>query len=59
MDFAGIFEKAQGDGMDRGVSPSLVEETSSPIQLGEIVLVRLAAPEFHVGDFEIAPEMAG
>ena len=27
--------------------------------MSEVVLIRLAAPEGHVGDLEIAPEVAG
>lgn len=43
--------------MHRRVPPPLVEKPARPIQMLEIILIRLAAPEFHVCDFKIAPEM--
>ena len=45
--------------MHRRVPPSLVEEAAGAIQVVEVVLVSLAAPEVHVADLEVAPEVAG
>lgn len=56
---AGVLEQAQSDGMDGRVPPPLVEEAAGAVQVVEVILVRLAAPELHVGDLEVAPEMAG
>lgn len=40
------------------ISPSLVEESPTPVEMVKVIGIRLAAPELHVGDFEIRPEMA-
>ena len=44
--------------MDWGVAPSLVEKASSAVQMRKVILICLAAPEIHVCNFKIAPEMA-
>lgn len=59
MDLARVFEKAQCDGMHRGIAPSLVEESTGSIQVVEIIFVGLATPKFHICNLEIRPEMAG
>lgn len=41
------------------ISPSLIKETSCAIQVVEIILISFTPPKTHIGDFEIAPEMAG
>lgn len=44
--------------MDRRITPSFIEESSSAIEVLKIVLVRLAPPEFHIGNFKVTPEVA-
>lgn len=44
--------------MHRRIPPPLVEEPPRAIQMLEILLIRLAPPEVHVRDLEVAPEMA-
>lgn len=57
--FALVFEEPKGDGMNRRIPPSFIEESTSTIQMVEVVLIGLTPPEIHVSDFEITPEMAG
>ena len=59
VDFAGVLEEAECDGVDGRVAPALVEEAAGAIEVLEIVLVSPAAPKGHVGDLEVAPEVAG
>ena len=59
MYLARILEQAQGNGMHRRIAPALVEEAPRPIQVAEVILVGLRAPETHVGDLEVRPEVAG
>ena len=44
--------------MYRGIAPSLVEESARPVQVLEVVLIRLAPPKIHITNLEIAPKMA-
>lgn len=59
MDFTCVLEQSQRDRMHWSISPPLVKEPPGPIQVLEVILVCLAPPKFHVGNLEIAPEMAG
>ena len=54
-----ILKQSQGDGMYRRITPALVEETSRPVQVLEVSFVGFRAPEIHIGDFEVGPEVAG
>ena len=54
-----ILKQAQGDGMYRRIPPAFVEETSRPVQVLEVSFVGFRAPEIHIGDFEVGPEVAG
>lgn len=45
--------------MHRGISPSLIEEPASSIQMRKVVFVRLASPEIHIGNLKITPEVTG
>lgn len=58
MDFARVLEQSQRDRVHGSISPSLIKEPSCAIQMLEILLVCFAPPEFHVGNLEIAPEVA-
>ena len=44
--------------MYRRITPALVKEPACAIEVVEVVLVRLAAPEIQIRDLEITPEMA-
>ena len=55
VDLVLIQEKTRGDGMHRGVTPSLVEETTVTIQGLEEVDVRLASEPIKVADLEVGP----
>ena len=59
MDFTAVLEQRQRDRVDGCIAPALVEEPTRPIEMREVVLVGLGAPELHVGDFKIAPEVTG
>lgn len=58
MHFTRIFEKPNCNTVNRCITPSLVKEPSSPVQVVEVVLVDFASPEFHICNLKIAPEMA-
>lgn len=45
--------------MNGRVAPALIEETSSTIQVLEVVVVLLAPEEVQVSNLEVRPEMAG
>lgn len=59
MDFALVLKETEGDAVHWRVAPSLIEEAARTIEVLEVVLIRLRAPEVHVADLKIAPEMAG
>lgn len=59
VDLACILEEAQRNTVHRSIAPSLVEEPTSPIQMIEIILVCLAAPEAQIRNLKIAPEVTG
>lgn len=59
MDIPAVFEKTQRDTVDGGITPTLVEETSSTIKMFEILLIRGRSPEIQIRNLEITPEMAG
>lgn len=50
--------KSSGDGVDRRVTPALVEETTGMVQGGEVVDVGIGAEPIQVADLEVGPEMA-
>lgn len=58
MDLARVLKEAEGDAVDGRITPALVEETTCTVEVVEIVLIRLASPKLHVGDFKVAPEVA-
>lgn len=58
VDFVCVFEQAKCDRMDGCVAPSLIEEASRSIEMIEVVFVHLGAPEVHIPDLEIRPEVA-
>ena len=45
--------------MNGSIAPALVEETSSTIQVLEVVVILLATEEVQVSNLEVGPEMAG
>lgn len=58
VNLASILEQAKGDAVHGGITPTLIEEAPSAIQVGKVVFVFLTAPEGEVGDFKVGPEMA-
>lgn len=58
MNLARVLKQPQRNGMHRRIAPALVEEASRPVQMVEVVLVRLRPPEAHVSDLKVAPEVA-
>ena len=59
MDLTRILKQPKSDGVHRRITPALVKEPTSPVQMLEIRLIRFRAPEIHVGDFEVGPKVAG
>jgi len=57
MDPAGILKQPQRNGVHRRIPPPFVKEPPRPVQMLEIVLIRLTPPEIHIRNLEIAPEM--
>lgn len=45
--------------MHRRVSPPLIKEAPRAVQVVKVVFVLSRAPEVHIGDFKVAPEVAG
>lgn len=58
MNLALVLEQTKRDTVDGCVTPSLIEETTSAVQVIEVVLVDLATPKVHVGNLKVAPEVA-
>lgn len=59
MEFPPVLEQAESYAVDWRIAPSLIKEAACAVEMVEIVFVGLAAPEIHVCDFKVAPEMAG
>lgn len=59
MDLVTVFKQGQRNTVDGGVTPSFVKEAAGAVQMVKVVLVRLAAPEGHVGNLKVTPEVAG
>lgn len=59
VDLALIREHAERDRVHGGVAPALVEEAAGAVEVLEVLLVLAAAPEVHVADLEVGPEVAG
>ena len=57
VDLALVLKQSQRDAMYRRITPSLVKEASGTVEILKIILVRFAAPEVHVGNLEVAPEV--
>lgn len=57
VDSADILEQSERNTMHRGVAPSLVEEPAGTIQMIEIILIGLTAPETQIRNLKVAPEM--
>jgi hypothetical protein len=48
-------EKTGSNGVDRGITPTLVEETTVLIEALEVVHIWLRAKPIEVADFEVGP----
>ena len=57
MNLTLILKQTQRNRMHRRIPPPLIKEPTRPIQMVEIILIRLTPPKLHVCDFEVAPEM--
>lgn len=54
-----VLEQTQSNTVNWRIAPTFVEETAGPVEMVEVILIHLAAPEAHVTNLEVAPEMAG
>lgn len=54
-----LLKQSQCNGMDGCIPPTFVEESACAIEVFEIRFIRFRTPKVHVGDFKVAPEMAG
>lgn len=59
VDLVDVFEETQRNRMHGCVAPALVKEATCTIEVLEVSFVGWRAPELHVGDFEVGPEVAG
>jgi hypothetical protein len=59
MNLGCVREETNTNRVYRSIAPSLVEETTRPIQMVEVSRILLAPEELHISDFEVGPEMAG
>lgn len=57
VDSARILKQPQRNRVHRRVAPPLVKEPPRPVQMLEIVLIRLTPPELHIRNLEVTPEM--
>lgn len=58
MHLTAVLKQPNSHAMYRCISPPLIEKASCSIKMVEVVFVRLTAPELHIRDLKIAPEMA-
>ena len=58
VDLARILEQPQRNTVHRSITPSLIEESTSAVQMIEVILIRLAAVEIQIPNLEVAPEVA-
>lgn len=58
MDFCRVGKETKSNTVHRCITPALIEEASSTVQVVEVRLILWRTPEAHVCDLEIAPEMA-
>lgn len=59
MNLGCVREETNTNRMYRSIAPSLVEETTRPVQMVKVSRILLAPEELHVSDLEVGPEMAG
>jgi hypothetical protein len=59
MDLAGILEETQSNTVDGSITPAFIEETTGAIEMVKVFLVCRRAPEVHVCNLKVAPEVAG
>lgn len=58
MNLAGILKETKSNAVYGGVTPALVEKATGAVKVVEVVFVGLTAPEVHVCDLKVAPEVA-
>lgn len=59
MNLGRIFKQTQSNRVNRRITPSLVEESTSAVQVLEVCLVLVTPEEIQVTDFKVRPEVAG
>lgn len=59
VNLALVLKQTQRDTVHGSVAPAFVKEAASLVEVLKVLLVDLAAPKLHVGDFKVAPEVAG
>ncbi len=55
MYFFLLQEKPGGDGVDRSVTPTFVEETAVFVELVEVIEISLGSEPVKVADFKVGP----
>jgi hypothetical protein len=59
MNLARILKETQSDTVDGSITPAFVEEPAGAIEMFKVFLVCGRAPEVHVCNLKVAPEVAG
>lgn len=59
MNLSSIFKQTQSNTMDGSITPAFVEEATGAIEMVEVFLVGRRAPEVHVRNLKVTPEVAG
>lgn len=52
-----VLEQTKSNTVHRCVSPSLVKEAACPVQMVEVVLIRLTPPKVHIANLKITPKV--
>jgi hypothetical protein len=58
VDLGRILKQPQCNTVHGRIAPALVEEPARAIEMVEVVLIRLAAPEIEIRNLKVTPEMA-
>lgn len=58
MHVVGVCKETNTKRMNRRIAPTLVEETTSSVQVLEVGLILLTAEEVHVTNLKVGPEVA-
>lgn len=58
MNLVLILKQSQPNGMNRGITPSLIEKPSGTVEVFKVSLIRLSSPESHIGNLKVRPKVA-